>query len=206
MKVPLNLRLLNLFSVDTFVAGIILGLFKEGFLGSSPITGLGWKRRDGIPPFRNQRQFSGRKEFAIMATLSKTTFAVVGVNGSGPKSTAVGLRSLDETDEIRYWAWFQNAVASVIVPGMRVTFDTVSFGKVTTTYTDKAGYVVDLKFPKQQVFWGGNAHFDAPDAEPLPEQGEVTVSDEARKFANNLLAKKAREAQVEGDSSFDEPF
>ena len=140
-----------------------------------------------------------------MATLSNT-FAVVGLNTPGPKSTSVGLRSLDETDDIRYWAWVLNSQVGGIVPGMRVTFDTVSFGKVTTTYTDKAGFVVDLKFPKQQVFWGGNAHFDAPDAETLPEQGAITVSDEARKFANNLLAKKAREAQVEGDSSFDEPF
>lgn len=141
-----------------------------------------------------------------MATLKKATFAVVGINGSGSKSTAVGLRSLDESDEMRYWAWFQNAVAATMCVGMRVTFDTASLGKVQTVYTDKAGYIIELKVPKRQVFWGGNAHIDAPNAETLPAQ-TVTMSDEARKFAENMRAKQTRDAQVEGDdSSFDEPF
>ena len=200
MKAGFNSRLLN--DVCDLCARVLFGAFKEGFLGSSPLTGLGWKRRGGIPPLRNQRQFSGRKEFAIMATLSNT-FAVVGLNTPGPKSTSVGLRSLNETDDIRYWAWVLNSQVGGIVPGMRVTFDTVSFGKVQTTYVDKAGFVQELKFPRKQVFWGGNLTVDAPDAEPLPEQGEVVITEAARKFANNLLAKKAREVQVEGE---DLPF
>jgi hypothetical protein len=136
---------------------------------------------------------------------NSNTFAVVGKNAPGPKSTSVGLRSLDESDDIRYWAWISNADLAGVVAGMRVTFDTVSLGKVATTYVDKAGFVVDLKFPKRQVFWGGKATFDAPDAEPLPEQGEVVITDAARKFAENLQAKQAREqvTPAEGD---DNPF
>lgn len=137
---------------------------------------------------------------------NSNTFAVVGLNAPGPKSTSVGLRSLDESDDIRYWAWISNALVAGVVAGMRVTFDTVSFGKVATTYVDKAGFVKDLKFPKRQVFWGGNATFDAPDAEVLPEQGEVIITDEARKFANNLLAKKAREQVTPSDEGDDLPF
>ena len=138
---------------------------------------------------------------------NNTTFAVVGLSTPGPKATSVGLRSLDPTDDIRYWAWFANSLVAGIVPGMRVTFDSASFGKVSTTYTDKAGFVKELKFPKRQVFWGGNATFDAPDAEPMPEQGEVVMTDAARQFANNLLAKRAREASAPAaDDESDLPF
>lgn len=139
-----------------------------------------------------------------MATQNKTTFAVVGVNAAGPNSTSVGLRSLDQTDEIRYWAWLSNAVASAIVPGMRVTFDAVSFGKVQTNYVDKAGFVKENLFPKRQVFWGGKPLFDAPEADALPAQEEAVITDAARKFAENV--RKSRENKVEVEGSLSEPF
>ncbi len=88
---------------------------------------------------------------------------------------------------------------------MRVTFDQVSFGKVQTTYVDKAGFVQENKFPKRQIFWGGNATFDAPDAEALPEQGTVVITDAAKKFAENVAAKKVRE-MVDPAEGFNEPF
>ena len=138
---------------------------------------------------------------------NSNTFAVVGLSTPGPKSTSVGLRSLDAEDDIRYWAWISNALVAGVVAGMRVTFDQVSFGKVATTYVDKAGFVQELKFPKRQVFWGGNATFDAPDAEALPTQGKVVITEAARKFAENLQAKKVREAAItETNEGFDEPF
>lgn len=137
---------------------------------------------------------------------NKTTFAVVGLTPA-TNSTSVGLRSLDPTDEMRYWAWISNARIAGVVPGMRVTFDFASLAKVQTTYTDKAGFVQELKFPKRQVFWGGNATFDAPDAEPMPEQGEVVMTDAARQFADNLLAKRTREASAPAaDDESDLPF
>lgn len=161
--------------------------------------------KKGVTSVTSATNASSLAERTLIVSTNSNTFAVVGLSTPGPKSTSVGLRSLDESDDIRYWAWISNALVAGVVAGMRVTFDTVSFGKVATTYVDKAGFVKELKFPKRQVFWGGNATFDAPDAEVLPEQGEVIITDEARKFANNLLAKKARE-QVTPSEGDDLPF
>jgi len=137
---------------------------------------------------------------------NKNTFAVVGLSTPGPKATKVGLRSLDTTDEIRYSAWIANALVAGVVAGMRVTFGSVSLGKTETEYTNHLGEVIALKFPKKQVFWGGDATFDAPDSEPLPAQGQVVVTDAGKKFAAAMLAKQARESAAKLELGSDEPF
>jgi len=141
---------------------------------------------------------------------NKNTFAVVGLSTPGPKATKVGLRSLDTTDEIRYSAWIANALVASVVAGMRVTFGAVSLGKTETEYTNHLGEVVALKFPKKQVFWGGDITFDAPATEPLPAQGQVIMTPAAQKFAAAVLAKQAREANLNTTDELalgsDEPF
>lgn len=134
------------------------------------------------------------------------TFAVVGLSTPGPKATKVGLRSLDTTDEIRYSAWIANALVANIVAGMRVTFGAVSLGKTETEYTNHLGEVVALKFPKKQVFWGGDITFDAPASEPMPEKGQCFVTEAGQKFAAAVLAKQARESAAKLESGSDEPF
>lgn len=113
------------------------------------------------------------------------SLSIAAIGGSGPKATAVNFTKTEEGQ--RPWAWVPNAVAADLVPGMVLTVESVSTGKVETTYV-KDGVTVDLKVPKVQLFLGGQITVDAPDSEPVPEATFV-VSDQARAYREAYLAK-----------------
>jgi hypothetical protein len=121
-------------------------------------------------------------------------FSIAGISNPGPKSTAVSFTK-DEAGN-RPWVWIANEVAAGLVPGMIVTAEKVSTGKVQTTYT-KNGVEMALKVPKIQLFLGGQVAIDPPEQEVLPEATFV-VSDAAKAYREAYLAKA--KAVVEDDT------
>lgn len=119
-------------------------------------------------------------------------FTVSALGGRGPKSTAV---NFVKEDGIRLWCWLSNDVASRIRPGMVVTAEKVSTGKVETSY-EKAGVVTELKVPRQQVFLGGSVSITAPESEPLPEIS-VSFADDVDAY---IQAFDAKRTPVQDDS------
>lgn len=86
-------------------------------------------------------------------------FTIAGISGSGPKATSVSF--LRDADGVRQWTWLPNDVAARLRPGMTVTVEEVSTGRVETSY-EKDGQQVALKTPKQQVFLYGQISFGKP--------------------------------------------
>lgn len=118
------------------------------------------------------------------------SLSISAISGSGPKATAVMF--VKSPEGVRPWAWVPNAVAAGLVPGMVLTVESVSTGKVETTF-ERNGQVETLKVPRQQLFLGGSIVIDAPDSEPLPE-ATFTVSDAAAAYREAYLAKRATPA------------
>lgn len=131
----------------------------------------------------------------------RKSLSIAAIGGSGPKATAVQFVKTD--DGVRPWAWLPNDLAALLAPGMLLNVEHVSTGKTETAYTDKAGNTVELKVPRMQLFLGGTIEVDAPEAEPVPEI-TVKVSDKAAAYREAYLAKQAKQAPSDEDTS--EPF
>jgi len=127
---------------------------------------------------------------------SLTTY-VRGVSAPGPNAKAVSLGVTE--DGVALWTWM--AADAVVVPGMTFSCESVSFGKVQTSYT-KDGVEVALKVPKRQVFLYAKAVLDAPEQEAVVT--EVEVTDAAREYAERFAKAQARTEDPDQDG--DEPF
>lgn len=126
---------------------------------------------------------------------SLTTY-VRGVSAPGPKAKSV---SLGIHEGVALWTWM--AADAVVAPGMTFSCESVSFGKVQTSYT-KDGVEVALKVPKRQVFLYAKAVLDAPEQEAVVTDVEVT--DAAREYAERFAKAQARTEDPDQDG--DEPF
>lgn len=130
---------------------------------------------------------------------STHNFTVAAIGGSGPRATAINFVKTDEG--VRVWAWMSNDVASRLRPGMVVRAEQASFGKVETTYTDKAGIVTELKVPRRQVFLGGQVIVAKPESEPIVP-ATVVFETEAEEYARAYDAKNGGRPTITIDDSF----
>jgi len=127
---------------------------------------------------------------------------VRGVNRPGPKSKAVSLGKVTEeiggrAVEVALWTWMGKD--TIVVPGMTFSCESVSLGKLQTSYT-KDGEQVDLKVPKREVFCHAVAVLGAPEAQEVIS--EVTITPEALEFAQRVQAKAEAEATEDGEEPF----
>lgn len=122
---------------------------------------------------------------------SLTTY-VRGVSAPGPKAKAV---SLGIHEGVALWTWM--AADAIVAPGMTFSCESVSFGKVQTSYTDAKGAEVALKVPKRQVFLYAKAVLDAPEQEAVVTDVEVT--DAAREYAERFAKAQARTEDTDQD-------
>lgn len=128
-----------------------------------------------------------------------TKLNIAAIGGSGPKATAV--QFLKDATGVRQWSWIANPIAAQLRPGMSLTVEQVSTGKVETSYTDATGTVVALKVPRQQLFLGGSITVEAPEAEVLAPV-TVTFAGDVAKYASAYDAKQATATADDAPEAF----